>query len=59
MKTFEVSARILIFATLTVEAESEAIARARAAARIKAGEFTTEDHTAALDTIESVTAIED
>ncbi len=59
MKSYEVSARILVFATLNVSASSEQEARIKAAARVRDGEFNVENHTAEIDSIENVNAIDD
>jgi len=60
MKTYEVTALVRVFARLKVEATSEPIARAKAANAIKNSNIESyEDHTAELDTIESVTECDD
>ena len=58
MKSYDVTCLIHVFATLNVSAKSEDEARAKVIARVSAGEFNVQDHTAELDTIESVTLAE-
>lgn len=59
MKTFEVSTRILVFATLNVCANSEAEARIKASERVRSGEFDVQSHTAEIDAIEHVNLIDE
>jgi hypothetical protein len=58
MKTYEVTVLIRVFAVLNIEASSEIAARSSAAQRVSEGDISYQDHTAELDSIESVEEIQ-
>lgn len=59
MKTYEVSARVEVFVTLTICANSETEARQKTADRVCEGDFEVDQNTAMLDGIHSVNLIEE